>query len=169
MMELVSQASFSDAHETKSIPVIAANLQRVIRPEQSQIWAVMRKEDDADRIHYSIINTLFGRLGLSGDIYDLNEEQWGLIDEGIAFYQEAADIIKDGVTTNIESTVKSYNKLTGHQIVTRQLGDRLLVIAHRFADSAEIQGAVPQGYRVLREYGEVSRDFSAKAWILQRA
>ena len=33
MMQLCSQASFSDAHEIKSIPLIAANVQRVIRPE----------------------------------------------------------------------------------------------------------------------------------------
>ena len=39
MMNLCSQASFSDAHETPSIPLIAANMHRVIRPDQCQIWA----------------------------------------------------------------------------------------------------------------------------------
>jgi alpha-galactosidase len=52
--------------------------------------------------------------------------------------------------------------------VTRQLDDRLLVVAHRFENSSEITDVIPQGYRVLREYGEVSRDFSAKAWILKK-
>lgn len=37
MMELCSMASFSDAHETTSIPLIAANMHRVIKPSQSQI------------------------------------------------------------------------------------------------------------------------------------
>ena len=34
-MQLASQASFSDAHEIASLPVIAANVQRVIKPQQS--------------------------------------------------------------------------------------------------------------------------------------
>ena len=31
--------SFSDAHEEKEIPIIAANIQRLVPPEKSQIWA----------------------------------------------------------------------------------------------------------------------------------
>ncbi|MFR6332305.1 MAG: hypothetical protein ACLUOI_28255 [Eisenbergiella sp.] len=50
MMELVSQASFSDAHEMLAIPLIAANMHRVIRPEQSQIWAVLHAGDSDSRI-----------------------------------------------------------------------------------------------------------------------
>ena len=59
MMELVSQASFSDAHETLAIPVIAANMHRVIQPAQSQIWAVLRAKDDADRLTYSLTSTFW--------------------------------------------------------------------------------------------------------------
>ena len=55
MMELVSQASFSDAHEAKDIPLVAANLHRLIRPEQSQIWAVLRADADIHRINAHII------------------------------------------------------------------------------------------------------------------
>ena len=75
MMELVSQASFSDAHETLAIPVIAANMHRVIQPAQSQIWAVLRAKDDADRLTYSLTSTFLGRMCLSGDIYDLTAKQ----------------------------------------------------------------------------------------------
>lgn len=52
MMELVSQANFSDAHECTCIPIIAANLHRVIRPEQSQIWAVLQKDLDIHQLHF---------------------------------------------------------------------------------------------------------------------
>ena len=57
MMQLCSQASFSDAHEIKSIPLIAANVCRVIKPSQSQIWAVLRATDSKERIEYSLIAT----------------------------------------------------------------------------------------------------------------
>jgi len=166
-MELVSQASFSDAHETKAIPIIAANVQRVIKPSQSQIWAVMRAKDDDSRIYYSIINTFFGRMCLSGDIYDLSDAKWKLIDDGIAFYKEAADIIKDGITIKYENHTASYNKPVGEQLVIRKLGNRLLVIAHRFENSNDISTDFLNGRKIIREYGKIDCDFSAKAWILE--
>jgi alpha-galactosidase len=168
IMELVSQASFSDAHETKAIPIIAANVQRVIKPSQSQIWAVMRAKDSDNRIYYSIINTFFGRMCLSGDIYDLSDEQWNKINDGIAFYKEAADIIKDGMTIKYENVTKSYNKPEGEQLVIRKLDNRLLVIAHRFENSHDINTDFLDGYKVIREYGKLDSDFSAKAWILEK-
>ena len=53
MMSMCSMASFSDAHECEEIPIIAANLHRVILPRQSQIWAVIRNSDSLKRIAYS--------------------------------------------------------------------------------------------------------------------
>lgn len=167
IMELVSQASFSDAHETKAIPIIAANVQRVIKPSQSQIWAVMRAKDNDSRIYYSIINTFFGRMCLSGDIYDLSDRQWSLIDDGIAFYKEAADIIRDGITIKYENHTASYNRPQGEQLVIRKKDNRLLVIAHRFENSQDIDAAFCEGRKIIREYGKLDNDFSAKAWILE--
>lgn len=43
-MKLGAMASFSDAHECDEIPLIAANMHRIIEPQQSRIWAVMRAE-----------------------------------------------------------------------------------------------------------------------------
>ena len=88
MMSLCSMASFSDAHETEEIPIIAANLHRAVLPRQSQIWAVIREKDSLKRIGYSITNTFLGRMCLSGDVTHLTEEQWDVIDRGIAFYKE---------------------------------------------------------------------------------
>lgn len=168
MMELVSQASFSDAHEINSIPIIAANMHRVIKPSQSQIWAVMRKNDNESRIFYSIISTFFGRMCLSGDIYDLSDEQWKLIEDGISFYRLIADIIKKGKTVKCENRVISYNRPEGEQIVLREYQDRMLVIAHRFENSKEVNPELPSNYSIIKEYGDLSCDFSAKAWLLER-
>ncbi|QHQ63558.1 alpha-galactosidase [Anaerocolumna sedimenticola] len=166
MMELVSQASFSDAHETTAIPIIAANMHRVIKPSQSQIWAVMRGSDSDNRIYYSIISTFFGRMCLSGDIYDMTDRQWSLIEEGMDFYREAADIIKSGTTIKIENLVKSYNKPEGEQTVIRKYENKLLVIAHRFENSNDISMDYIKNYKTVREYGTLECDFSAKAWLL---
>lgn len=115
MMELVSQASFSDAHETLAIPVIAANMHRVIQPAQSQIWAVLRAKDDADRLTYSLTSTFLGRMCLSGDIYDLTARQLSLVEEAVSFYRKAAQIIRSGKTTRIECSTESYNHPNGQQ------------------------------------------------------
>lgn len=74
MMSVMSMASFSDAHECEEIPIIAANLHRVIHPTQSQIWAVIRQDDSLKRIAYSISNTFLGRMCISGDVTQLAPE-----------------------------------------------------------------------------------------------
>lgn len=168
MMELVSQASFSDAHEINSIPVIAANVQRVIKPSQSQIWAVMRASDSDERIYYSMINTFFGRMCLSGDIYDLSAVQWNIIDKGIDFYKAAADIIKLGTTIRYENCVKSYNRPEGEQVVIRELDDKVLVIVHRFEASKKVDLGFLNEYQIQKEYGILDCDFSAKAWLCSK-
>lgn len=167
MMAVCSQASFSDAHETTAIPLIAANMHRVIKPEQSQIWAVMRKTDSEERIYYSLCNTFLGRMCLSGDIYDLSDRQWELIDAGMDFYRKASDIIKDGMTTCIEATAESYNNPLGQQLVIRKLNNRSLVIYHRFKDSKQIDASVFSGKNIIASYGRADRDFSAQAWIVE--
>ena len=54
MLGLASMASFSDAHESLEIPIIAANLHRLILPRQSQIWAVLHASDTHQRLAYSL-------------------------------------------------------------------------------------------------------------------
>lgn len=119
MMSKTSMASFSDAHECEEIPVIAANLHRVILPRQSQIWAVIRKEDSLKRIAYSIANTFLGRMCISGDVTELTAAQWDVIDRGIAFYKKIAGVIKHGTTFFHGSGVTGYRNLKGWQGILR--------------------------------------------------
>ena len=168
MMSECSMASFSDAHECEEIPVIAANLHRVILPRQSQIWAVIRKEDSLTRLQYSMINTLLGRMCISGDIYELTDEQWACVDEGMEFYRKAADIIKNGKTIRIDCETESYLNPTGEQVVIRQWKNQYLAIAHRFGTSKAVNEAFLDGAKVLWSYGEADKDFSAKAWIYEK-
>ncbi|MBP5659769.1 MAG: alpha-galactosidase, partial [Lachnospiraceae bacterium] len=173
-MELASQASFSDAHEIPSLPIIAANIHRVVRPEQSQIWSVLRAADTDSRLYYSLCATFLGRMGLSGDIYDLSEHQWLLVDEAIAMYREAAPIIKDGNTTVIKSAAHSYNKPTGSQLVLRELGNKVLCVFHRFENScglseyAKETGVDLSSLKQLKKYGNASCDFSAEVIIFEK-
>ena len=154
MMSLVSQASFSDAHEALSIPLIAANLHRLIRPEQSQIWAVLRADVDEHRINFVLASAFLGRLCLSGDAADLPNERWQQALDAVALYAQVRHIIRDGFTDVIESTVKDYSSPKGYQIVRRTLGDEALLVVHTFEGGANppVQKWT-QGYRELKRFG----------------
>jgi len=118
-MSLSSTASFSDAHECVEIPIIAANLHRLILPRQSQIWCVIRKSDSEKRISYSIAATFLGRMCLSGDVTELSGRQWERIDTGIEFYKAAAGIIKSGKSYIYDRKGKSTRHPEGWQCVKR--------------------------------------------------
>jgi len=139
MMRITSMSSFSDAHECIEIPIIAANLHRAILPRQSQIWAVMRKNDSERRLIYSLAATFLGRMCLSGDIFDLNSEQWNVIDRSIELYRKAAPTIGNGFSYLFGPPIRNYRHPEGWQAVVRVRNDKkqALAVVHTFG------GAVP--------------------------
>lgn len=157
MQALASMASFSDAHEWTAIPVIAANVTRAILSAQSQIWAVLRKDDDSKRLHYSLSATFLGRMCLSGDIYDLTEEQWNIVQKAIFLYKECAPVIRKGRNFRFGPRVKSYNHLQGWQAVCRKsdVGNQILVVLHTFEKCEEcvaidLPGKATDGWKPLQ-------------------
>lgn len=134
MMELFSMASFSDAHECVSGPIIAANVHRAIQPAQSQIWAVLRAEADEKRLRYVLAGTFLGRMCLSGDVDHLSDAQWRLVDGSIAFYHKCAAVIKNGTTYRFGPEVQSYANPEGYQIIVRKTHDLAVVVIHTFAN-----------------------------------
>ena len=161
MMSECSMASFSDAHETEEIPIVAANLHRAILPRQSQIWAVIRKTDSLKRIGYSIANTFLGRMCLSGDVTELTNEQWDVIDRGIAFYKAVAPIIKKGKSYHVSPQIRSDRCPMGYQALVRkgENGESLVVI-HCFHGElpeyveVEVKGAATE---IVRSYSHDDR------------
>lgn len=149
MMRLCSMASFSDAHECEEIPVIAAALHRCILPAQSQIWAVIRREYDTKRIAYIMASTFLGRMCLSGDVTDLTEQQWKTIDDAIAFYGQAAPVIKNGTTYFYGEKLPSDRHPQGWQGIVRKAekGGSTLVVIHSFAEpfKKKIEIKLPEG------------------------
>lgn len=119
MMRLMSMASFSDAHECEEMPILAANLHRTILPRQSQIWAVIRKNDTLKRISYSLVTTFLGRMCFSGDVIELSNEKWSFIENGMEFYKKIVPIIKDGFSYRYGTKISSYRHPEGWQVVVR--------------------------------------------------
>ncbi len=170
-MELVSQASFSDAHECLSIPLIAANLHRVIRPEQSQIWSVLHADADEHRINYLLTGGFLGRLCLSGEIFSMSDAQWQMALNAVRFYDKIKHVIRDGFTCLIDQTPgQDYNRPIGRQIVLRTLGDEALLIVHTFENGADPDlSDILRDYQITETFGsELDGDFRGKAFLLHK-
>jgi alpha-galactosidase len=161
MLGLASMGSFSDAHETLEIPIIAANLQRLILPQQSQIWAVLHTSDTPQRMTYSLTAGFLGRLCLSGDLDLLDVEQWRLVQSAIRFYEQVAPIIKDGRSHLYQQIGSAWRHPQGAQVVARisEDGSQALIVAHTFAGPlpAEIEISLPDGdWQVLNAFPGIS-------------
>lgn len=172
LMGRMSMASFSDAHECPEIPIIAANLHRLIHPAQSQIWAVIRQGDSIKRIVYSVANTFLGRMCISGDVTELSTEQWGAIDAGIAFYHKIAPVIKSGISFRYGPKIKSARHPKGWQAVIRlgEGGDAYAVL-HTFGGEWPeiIEIPLPEGCpeSVAERYAASETDLQIEGRVLR--
>jgi alpha-galactosidase len=161
MQALCAMGSFSDAHETVEIPLIAANLHRVVLPRQTQIWAVVRAEDSPWRLDYSLAALLLGRAAISGDVAGLAGWQLARVREALAFHAAAAPILRDCRCKRFGETGSSMRHPAGWQAVRMMAadGDRLLSVAHRFGDPTETAAAPPISMPLPPGRWRVTRDF----------
>lgn len=149
LLDFASMGSFSDAHESREIPIIAANVQRLIPPAKNQIWAVLRPDDTPQRQIYSLTATFLGRMCLSGDVQELSVSQKEIVKEAVRIYRLAAPTIKEGVSRREGPEHLSYGHPAGYQAVIRISSDgrRALVVVHRFhaPDLDQITLTLPEG------------------------
>ena len=152
-MSVADMCSFSDAHECKEIPLVAANISRVIPARQNQIWATLRKEDTRERIVWSVSAAMFGRVCISGDVHLLNGEQIAALKEGIAFYEQIKDIVARGKPLLCDCDIESYREPVGRQVYVKESedGNKRLVLAHFFADASDVTVDVA-GFRLASSY-----------------
>ncbi|REJ08498.1 alpha-galactosidase [Microbacterium bovistercoris] len=132
-----AMTSCSDAHEVVEIPIIAAEVQRVILPRQAQVWAVIHAEDSPDRLTYSLAAGFLGRLCLSGALTDLGEEQWALVRRAIHLYRKTTPILKRGTSRRFGQRGHSWRRPEGWQAVRRLSDDgrRALIVLHSFRNA----------------------------------
>ena len=150
----VSMCSFSDAHECREIPLVAANVSRVVPARQSQIWAVIRKEDTVDRIVWSMTAAMFGRICVSGDVHEINEAQKAKIKEGVEFYNAVKDVVRGGNISAFFCDVRYFREPKGCQIYQKTAPDgrRMLVLVHCFERPYERLECDVSGYKLAAAY-----------------
>jgi len=157
MQSLCAMGSFSDAHETVEIPILAANLHSLLLPRQFQVWAVLRRADSSQRLRYSLAATFLGRMTLSGDIHKLDPSQWAIVCEAMTLYQKVSSIIRDGFSRRYGPVQSSYRHPKNWQALVRATNSEMLIVAHSFAecDVRRIEIPLPQKkWRVLQSFGD---------------
>jgi alpha-galactosidase len=157
MLSRTAMSSFSDAHELVEIPIIAANLHRLMLPRQSQIWAVLHPSDDDARLAYSLAATFLGRMCLSGDVVGLSADQWRIVGEAQSLYRRAAPIIKHGTSRRYGQIGASWRHPVGWQALLR-VGDdarAALLVIHGFANApSNVEVPLPTGghWQIVGEF-----------------
>ncbi|KAH8172469.1 melibiase domain-containing protein [Sarocladium implicatum] len=146
LLQRVSMASSSDAHETLKVPLVSAALQRLILPQQSTIWAVLNRKDTLQRLGYTLASTFLGRMYLSGEVEDLAEDQVDFLRKAIDMYKQSVPAICDG-TSRIQGDVgESWRHPQGWQGVVRSTCSQVLVVIHTFEKSPrDLTVELPRG------------------------
>lgn len=160
MLARSAMSSFSDAHELVEIPIIAANLHRLMLPRQSQIWAVLKPSDTERRLVYSLAATFLGRMCLSGDVAGLSTDQWRTALAAQHLYDRVAPILKHGVSRLHRQLGESWRHPCGWQALSRVSADgqQALVVAHAFAGAPSVAPIpLPPGvWQVVESFAEPS-------------
>ena len=86
--------STSDQTDYLRYPYIVSNILSAVLPEQAGIWsypwseAMDAKEIDEECVAMNMVNALVGRIHLASKLYQLNENLFALVQEGIRYYKE---------------------------------------------------------------------------------
>ena len=179
-MSKVSMCSISDAHDCAELPLVAANVSRAIPARQSQIRAVIQKDEPDCRTIYTLCAAMMGRICLSGEIQKVTPEKLELIAHGLEFYQYVKEIVRRGEITAMDCDVESYRGPKGRQVYIKQLGRKKLVIVH-FLECENAVRIPLDGYAVKAVYTDLSygvrsdtlrilgQSFHAGAFLLEKS
>ena len=98
---------------------------------------------------YSLIAGFLGRLCISGELEQLDGNQWSVVQDAIRFYEQVAPIIKNGKSRLYQQIGNAWRHPQGAQAVLRisEAGDQALVVAHTFAAPlpGKILVSLPEG------------------------
>jgi alpha-galactosidase len=185
-LAVCDMASFSDAHESPELPLIAGSLARLVPAHKLQIWSVLRPGQTQERTAYSLAATFWGRICLSGDLDALEPRQLELVRDALDFYRSIRPLIRDAAATLDAPTEMAWRAPLGRQIVRRLARDgrKACVVSHVFgAPEGRRLAPLPPGRwtidRVFPPHAEVkvgaegvwlpaSRAFTAVAVALSR-
>jgi alpha-galactosidase len=174
LMAYCDVGSATDAHECPELPIVAANVLRLIPASKSLVWAAVRKEMGARELVYRLVTGFLGRLCLSGDVVELDAAQWALTQRAIGFHGRVAPLLDDGRWSRSGPRVDAYRSPTGWQAVLRPSVDgmAMLAVLHAFGGDPVESLRVPlvrDGWEVDWIFAEVGAAPLVKSDVLEWA
>ena len=153
---ITAVSSFSDAHESFEIPLVAANLNYLLPPAKTQIWAVLRKSFSKNHMKYIIASAFLGRLCWSGDFTELSDWQWDMVINAEKMYEKVSDIIKDGYSEIFRTNEPNCRYLNGTQAVIRYSADRskALLVYHCFNNAKKLEIELKENMKISEKLYE---------------
>lgn len=91
--------STSDQQDPALYAAIAAAVPTAVAPEQSATWAYPQAEWSDEMNALTVVNSLLGRVHLSGNLDKLSPRQFGLVAQGMAVYEEIRHDLKSAHAT----------------------------------------------------------------------
>jgi len=87
--------STSDQQDPVRYAAVSAAIATAVTPEQSASWAYPQPEWSDEINALTVVNSLMGRVHLSGALHRLSEHQLSLVRDGMDVYKRIRDDIKD--------------------------------------------------------------------------
>lgn len=97
MLAVHSLQSTSDQQDPVRYAAIAAAVPTAVTPEQSATWAYPQPDWDDEKNAMTVVNSLLGRVHLSGRLDLLTSNQLELISSGMKVYKQIRPDIKTGL------------------------------------------------------------------------
>lgn len=168
-MDLTAMSSFSDAHECKELPYIAANLQHLVLARQNQIWVVINDSLSEKEITYRLASGFLGRFCLSGKIDTLSDVQWEKVCKAMDYYHSVTDVIKYGTVRVLREESKNMHHPEGVQIVERRYQNRTLLVIHCFTEEDVFYYRGTEGMKEIFQMGRegISAEVEGKELRIQ--
>lgn len=97
MLSRYSIQSTSDQEDYVRYATIAANSPSGLTPEQSAIWSYPLTEGDEEEVVFNMVNAMMLRIHQSGHLVNLTQERMALVKEGIGYYKQIRQDIKQAL------------------------------------------------------------------------
>jgi alpha-galactosidase len=96
LLAVHSLQSSSDQQNPVKYAAISASVPTALTPEQNAIWAYPQVEWSDELIAFTVVNSLLGRIHLSGRLDLLSAAQLSIVSDGLAVYKTIRSNLKTG-------------------------------------------------------------------------
>ncbi|GAM43134.1 melibiase subfamily protein [Talaromyces pinophilus] len=96
MLSVCALQSTSDQQDPVRYAAVAATIMTAVLPEQSGAWCYPQPHSNDELNAFSVVNSLLGRVHLSGRVDQLNDNQPEIISKGIDVYKDIRQDLRFG-------------------------------------------------------------------------